>query len=54
MEHTSALETVEDFLKALARHCTHQVVAWVILYAMVKVRESQKLLMVMNKAPTSV
>ena len=39
MHYRSALETLEGFSNALARHCTHQVVAWAILYALVKVRE---------------
>ena len=46
MHFTSAPEALEGFLNALAIHCTHQVVAWAILYALVKVMESQKLLMV--------
>ena len=53
MDYTSTLETLEDFSNALARHCTHQVLALAILYASVKVRESQKLLMVVNKVPGS-
>ena len=53
MEYTSALETLKGFSNALARHCTHQAVAYAILYALVMVRESQKLLMVVNKAPCS-
>ena len=35
MDYTITLETLEDFLNALARHCAHQVVAWVILYTWV-------------------
>ena len=54
MEYTSALETLEGFSNALARHCTYQVVVWVILYALVKVRESQKLRMVINKVFCSI
>ena len=46
MDYTSTLETLEGFLNAVARHCTNQVVAWAILYAFVKVRKSQKLLIV--------
>ena len=53
MKNTSALETLEGFSNALARHCTHEVVAWAILYASVKVMEFQKLLIVVNKAPGS-
>ena len=40
MHYTSTLETFEGFSNALAKHCTHQVVASAILYALVKVRES--------------
>ena len=53
MEYTSNLETLEDLSKSLARHCTHHLGAWEILYRLVKVRESQKLLMVVNNAPCS-
>ena len=53
MEYRSALETLECFSNALARHCTHQVGAWAIFYPLVKVTESQELLMVVNKAPSS-
>ena len=53
MDYVSTLETLEGFSNALARRCIHQVVASAILYTLVKVRESQKLLMVVNKAPGS-
>ena len=53
MDYTSTLETLEGFSNALAGHCTHQVWAWATLYPVVKVRESQELLMVVNKAPGS-
>ena len=53
MDYTSTLETLDGFSNALARHCTHQVWAWATLYPVVKVRESQELLMVANKAPAS-
>ena len=53
MDYTSTLGTLEGLSKALARHSAHYVGAWEILYALVKVRESQKLLMVVNKAPGS-
>ena len=53
MDYTSTLETLEGLSNALARHPAHHVGAWEILYAFVKVRESQKLLMVVNKAPGS-
>ena len=53
MHYISALETLESFLNALCRHCTQQVLAWAILYALVKVGESKKMLMVVNKAPGS-
>ena len=53
MEYTSTLETLEGFLSALARHYKHQVGVWVILYPLAKVRESQELLIVVNKAPSS-
>ena len=49
----STLETFEGLPNALARHCERHFGAWEILYAFVKVREYQKLLMVMNKAPCS-
>ena len=51
MDYTSTLETLEGLSNALARHFAHHVRAWEILYAFVKVTESQKLLMVVNKAP---
>ena len=54
MDYASSLENLEGLSNALARHCAHHVGAWEILYAMVKVREYQKLLMVVNKAPSSV
>ena len=53
MDYTSTLETLEGLSNALARHLAHHVGAWEILYCLVKVRESQKLLMVVNKAPGS-
>ena len=54
MDYTSTLETLEGLSNALARHCAHHVGAWKILYVMVKVKEYQKLLlMVVNKAPGS-
>ena len=53
MEYTSTLETLEGFSSSLARHCTHQDGAWAIVYPIAKVRESQELLMVVNKAPSS-
>ena len=53
MDYTSTLETLEGLLNALARHFAHHVGAWEILQALVKVRESQKLLMVVNNAPGS-
>ena len=53
MDYTSTLETLEGLSNALARHSTHHVGAWEILYALVKVRESLKLLIVVNKAPCS-
>ena len=53
MDYTSALDSLEGLSNALARHCAHHIKAGEILYAMAKVRESQKLLMVLNKAPGS-
>ena len=53
MECTSNLETLEGISNDLARHCAHHFVAWEILHPLVEVRESQKLLMVVNKAPSS-
>ena len=54
MDYTSTLDTLEGLLNALARHCAHHVRAGEIIYALAKVRESQKLLMILNKAPCSV
>ena len=51
MDYASTLDTLEGLSNALARHCAHHVGAWKILYMMVKVREYQKLLMVVKKAP---
>ena len=53
MDYTSTLETVEGFSNAVARCSKHQVRAWVILYAFVKVRGSWELLKVVSKAPSS-
>ena len=53
MDYTSTLETLKGLSNALDRHCAHHVLAWKILYVMVKAREYQKLLMVVNKAPGS-
>ena len=52
-DYTSSLETLEGFSSALGRHYKHQVWAWAILYPLAKVRESQELLMVVNKVPSS-
>ena len=53
MDYTITLETLEGLLNALATHIAHHVGAWKILYVLVKVREYQKFLMVVNKAPGS-
>ena len=53
MDYTSILETLKGLSNALARHFAHHVGAWEILHALVKVKESQKLLMVVNKVPGS-
>ena len=53
MHYASTLETLEGLSNALARHSTHHFGAWWILYAFVEVKESQKLLMVVNEAPCS-
>ena len=53
MEYTTNLESLKGFFNALGRRSEHRLGTWEILYAFVKVRESQKLLMVMNKAPCS-
>ena len=53
MEYTSALETHEGFSNALATHGSHLVVVRATVYPVVKVRESQDLLMAVNKAPAS-
>ena len=52
MEYPSTLETLDGFSSSLGRHCTHENGAWAILYLIAKVRESQELLMVVNKAPS--
>ena len=54
MDYASTLESLEGLSNALARHCAHHVRAWEFLYAMVKFRQYQKLLMVVNKATSSV
>ena len=48
MHYTSTLETLESFWNPLSMCSTHHVEALEILYTLVKVRESQKLLMVVN------
>ena len=53
MYYTSTLETLEGLSNALAWHFAHHDGALEILNALVKVRESQKLLMVVNKVPGS-
>ena len=53
MDYRSTLETLECLSNALARHCAHHAGVLEILYPLVKVRESQKFLMVVNKAPCS-
>ena len=45
--------TLEGLSNALARHCVHHALAWEILNPLVKVAESQKSLMVVNKVPCS-
>ena len=51
MDYTSTLETLEGLSNAFARHCAHHAGAWEILYLLVKVIESHKLLLVVDKAP---
>ena len=41
MHYTSALEALGGFSNALSRHCTQQVVAWAILYILVRVGVSE-------------
>ena len=53
MDYSSTFETLEGLSNALARNSTHHVGALEILYGFVKVRESQKLLTLLNKAPGS-
>ena len=53
MHYPSALETLKGFWNIIFRHCIHEFVAWAILYALGKDRESQKLLMIVNKLPVS-
>ena len=53
MDYTSTLETLEVLSNDLARHCAHHIGAREILYGFLKVIESQKLHMVVNKVPCS-
>ena len=53
MDYTSTLQTLEGLSNALARHSAHYAGAREILYPLLKVTESQKLLMLVNKAPGS-
>ena len=53
MDYTSAIETLEGLSNAIARHCAHHVGVCKILYPLFKVRQSQRLLMVVKKAPSS-
>ena len=53
MDYTSTLETLEGLSNSFARHCAHHTGACEILLLLVKVIESQKLLIVVNKAPGS-
>ena len=49
MDYSITLKTLEGLSNALATHSTHHLGALEILYGLVKVRESQKLLTVLNK-----
>ena len=53
MDYARTLETLESLSNALARHCAHHVGAFEMLYILVKVRESQKLLIVVNNVSGS-
>ena len=53
MECICTPETVEDFWSALAGCSEHQVGAWTMLYTLVKVTESWKLLIVVSKMTRS-
>ena len=53
MDYTSTLETLEGLSNDFARHCAHHIGDWEFIYGLVKGIESQKLLMVVNKAPCS-
>ena len=53
MDYTSTLETLDGLSNDLARQCAHYIGGWEILYGVVNVIESQKLLMVVNKAACS-
>ena len=53
MDNTSTLETLESFSNGLATQCVHKVGAFAILYPLVKIKQFQELLMVVNKAPGS-
>ena len=53
MDYTSTIDTLEGLSNPLTTHCAHHAWALDILYPFVKVRESQKLLMVVNTAPGS-
>ena len=49
MDYTSTLETLEGLSNAIARHCAHYIGTWEILYALVKIGVSHKLLMVVKQ-----
>ena len=53
MHYTSTLETLESFWNPLSMCSAHHAGASEILYAFVKVKESCKLLMVVNNTPCS-
>ena len=53
MHYASTLENLESFWNSLCMCSTHHVGAKEILYTFVKVRESYKLLMVVNNTPGS-
>ena len=53
MDYKSTLERLKGFWNASARCSEHQVRVWAILYPFVKVRGSWKVLMEVNKAPSS-
>ena len=53
MDYNSTLDGLEGFWNALTTCSEHQLGGWTIFHLLVKIRESWKLVMVVNKAPSS-